>query len=359
MMKSTIRIGPIDRLVLFGGGPLMVAFAKKAIQRGIKTTLFAVKRHLEEALEGGAGPTLRTVLEKEKIPFFHSDDINRAPELRSAVSSATIGIGLGEAYTFSKETIALFQGKLFDFMTIRLPQYRGGAHFTWQILRKNRIGCWNIQVINEEMIPGVYDSGEILKSREYLLPPSAKIPNDYYDAAHEEGFTLFSEFLDEVQAGKEFGLAKLQENFSSYFPRLHTLRHGLINWSWKSEEIETMICAFDDPYPGASTFLNGKRVFLKRCQADDSEGRFHPFMSGLVYRIAGRSVFVATCDGTLVVRKVSDEMGADLIPKLKVGQRFFTPIKVLEEAMLYSAEYDAAGLVKEQGGTLHPMEEEK
>ncbi|MCG3117605.1 MAG: hypothetical protein LLH30_18205 [Candidatus Manganitrophus sp. SA1] len=359
MMKSTIKIGPIDRLLLFGGGPLMVAFAKEAIKRKIKTTLFAVKRHLEEALEGGAGPTLREVLEKEKIPFFHADDINRAPELPSVVSGAAIGIGLGEAYTFSKETIALFQGKLFDFMTIRLPQYRGGAHFTWQILRKNRIGCWNIQLINEAMIPGAYDSGEILKTREYFLPPSAKIPNDYYDAAHEEGFKLFCKFLDEVQAGKEFGLAKLQENFSSYFPRLHTLRHGWINWSWNCDEIETMISAFDDPYPGASTFLNGRRVFLKQCQADAGEGMFHPFMSGLIYRMADRSVFIATREGALMVRKVSDEKGRDLIPTLKVGQRFFTPMKVLEEAMQYSAEYDAAGLVEEQGGTLHVTEEEK
>jgi|GEM_PF-519797 len=349
MKNLTIKIGPIDRLVLFGGGPLMVAFAKEAIRREIKTTLFAVTRHLEEPLEGGSGPTLRQVLEREKISFFHSNDVNRAPELRSAVSNATIGIGLGEAYTFSKETIALFHGRLFDFMTIRLPQYRGGAHFTWQILRKNRIGCWNIQVINEEMIPGVYDSGEILKSREYLLPPSAKIPNDYYEAAHAEGLKLFCEFLDEIEAGKEFGLAKLQENFSSYFPRLHTLRHGWINWSWRRDEIETMIAAFDDPYPGASTVLNGRRVFLKQAQSDDSEGAFHPFMSGLIYRIADRSIFVATCDGTLVVRKVSDENGADLIPKLKVGQRFFTPIKILEEAMQYSAEYDATGLVEEQG----------
>lgn len=341
-----MKIGPIDRLLLFGGGPLMVAFAKEAIRRKIQTTLFAVERHLEEALEGGSGPTLREVLERERIPFFHSNDINRAPELRSAVSDATIGIGLGEAYTFSKETIALFQGKLFDFMTIRLPQYRGGAHFTWQILRKNRVGCWNIQLINEEMIPGVYDSGEILKSREYLLPPTAKIPADYYDAAHAEGFRLFCEFLTEVQAGKEFALAALQENFSSYFPRLHTLRHGWINWSWRCDEIETMIAAFDNPYPGASTFLNGRRVLLKQGKTDDSEGRFHPFMAGLIYRIADGAVFIATRDSTLVVRMVSDEKGVDLIPTLKVGQRFFTPAKVLEEAMQYGAEYDAAGLVK-------------
>ncbi|MDC4226433.1 MAG: hypothetical protein MPW15_19830 [Candidatus Manganitrophus sp.] len=52
-------------------------------------------------------------------------------------------------------------------------------------------------------------------------------------------------------------------------------------------------------------------------------------MSGLIYRIADRSVFIATREGALVVRKVSDESGADLIPKLKVGQRFFTPMKVI------------------------------
>ncbi|WDT80182.1 MAG: hypothetical protein MPW14_24335 [Candidatus Manganitrophus sp.] len=82
-------------------------------------------------------------------------------------------------------------------------------------------------------------------------------------------------------------------------------------------------------------------------------------MSGLIYRMADRSVFIATREGALVVRKVSDEKGRDLIPTLKVGHRFFTPMKVLEEAMLYSAEYNAAGLVEEQGGTLHATEEEK
>ena len=346
MVKSSVMIPPVKTLILFGGGSLIVEFARKSIKRNIKTYIFAVTRHLEEVIDIENSLTLKAALEREGIPFYHTKDINDSPELKSVVSKDTIGIGVGEAYTFNKETIELFKGRLFDFMVIRLPQYRGGAHFTWQILRRDRIGCWNIQLINEEMIPGVYDSGEILRTREYTIPQWARIPQDYFKIANEEALRLFIEFMDEIQEGKEFELNRLEENISSYFPRLYTLKHGFINWSWDTDDIDAFVCAFGDPYAGASTFLNEKRVFLKRCQTEYGEGRFPPFMSGLVYRIFNESVFIATKDGALIVRSVMDEKGNNIVKELKVGQRFYTPHKYLEEAMLFNAEYDTEGLMK-------------
>lgn len=347
---SRFKVGAVDTLILFGGGQLMVEFAKESLRRGIKTYVFAVKRHLEEVIDIKTGVTLSRALKKEKIPFYHVKDINKSSDLKAIIAKGknAVGIGLGEAYTFSKKTIDLFGGRLFDFMIIRLPQYRGGAHFTWQIFRNDRIGCWNIQLINEEMIPGVYDSGEILKTREYAIPEHARIPQDYFNISNKEALKLFIEFMDEVQEGKEFELTRLQEDISSYFPRLYTLKHGFINWSWDIDEIETFICAFDNPYPGASTFLNGKRLFLKNCKAEHSEGKFHPFMAGLIYRIYNGSVFIAAKDGALMVRNVLDEKGNNIIQDLKVGQRFYTPLKYLEDAMLFSAEYDTEGLVRKK-----------
>src|SRR3972149_985364 len=224
MVKSSVMIPPGKTLILFGGGSLIVEFARKSIKRNIKTYIFAVTRHLEEVIDIENSLTLKAALEREGIPFYHTKDINDSPELKSVVSNDTIGIGVGEAYTFNKETIDLFKGRLFDFMVIRLPQYRGGAHFTWQILRRDRIGCWNIQIINEEMIPGVYDSGEILKTREYDISQWARIPQDYFRTSNEEALKLFIEFMDEIQEGKEFKLNRLEENISSYFPRLYTDR---------------------------------------------------------------------------------------------------------------------------------------
>lgn len=342
--RYEIQVGPIDNLILFGGGLLVVEFAKEAIKKGIKTHIFAVKRHLDEIINGKN--SLQKILKKEKISYYCVKDINSSPKFKSLILKKTMGIGLGEAYTFSKETVKMFNGNLFDFMVIRLPQYRGGAHFTWQILQGDKKGCWNIQVINEEMVPGVYDSGKVLKTKKYKIPEWAKIPADYFKVARDEGLKLFREFIGEVKYGKKFKLIKLQENNSSYFPRLYTLNHGFINWSWNSAEIEKFICAFDEPYIGASTFIDGTRVFLKNCQAKRSEGEFHPFMSGLIYRIYNNCVFVATKGGAIAIGKVLDKKGNNVIKSLKVGQRFYTPLKYIEEAMHFEASYDSEGLVK-------------
>ncbi|MFQ5596588.1 MAG: hypothetical protein ACE5GK_00915 [Nitrospiria bacterium] len=340
-----MKIGPIEKLALFGGGPLMVAFAKEALKRGIQPTVFAVKRHLEEQLSNEDGLCLEAALDVASIPTVHARDVNVSPELQSLVSEKTMGIGLGETYRFDKETIARFQGRLFDFMVIRLPQYRGGAHFTWQILREDKVGCWNIQVINDEMVPGVFDSGELIKTREYGIPSWARIPKDYFQLAHEEGLKLFIEFMDEIQSDKTFAPVPLNEANRSYFPRLSTIKQAFIDWSWHRDEIARFICAFDDPYPGASTFLGGQRVFLKRCQVAPVNFSSHPFLSGLVYRVSGPSALIATRSGSIVVEGILAENGKDLVPELKAGQRFHTPVQYLEASMSYQASYDTEGLV--------------
>lgn len=352
MIQSSLSLlsqpGPIDTLVFCCGAmawlPDAVQFAQ---QQGIKVYIFAVTRHLDEFFDppSSTNPrTMRKMLEDEKISYFHVADINESPELRSVITDKTMCLGVGEAYTFTTETLDLFKRRVYDFMVIRLPQYRGGAHFTWEILRGGRIGGWNVQEVNEEMIPGGYDSGAILKTHEYLLPKSARLPEDYFLAADREGLALFKEFLMEVQSGKTFPLGRLQENFGSYYPRLYTLRHGWLDWSWTVDEIERFICAFDEPYKGVSTYLHGKRVHLKSCHADTFDGTFHPFMAGLVYRTFGNKVFIAVKNGSIVAERVLDEQGVDITATVRVGQRFYTPQAQLEDAMMFSAEYTSEGL---------------
>lgn len=149
-----------------------------------------------------------------------------------------------------------------------------------------------------------------------------------------------------MKKSKDFELTNLQENFSIYFPRLNTLKQGLINWSWDTEDIENFICAFDEPYAGASTFIDGTKVHLKECYSEFNDGPFHPFQAGLIYKIYSGGVFIATKSGTLIVRRVTDAKGKDIIEKLYTGQRFYTPIKYLEDSMTYSAEYSTEGIIE-------------
>ena len=64
-------------------------------------------------------------------------------------------------------------------MGIPLPRYRGGAHFSWMIMQneKNNGAC--LQLINEDMVQGVYDSGEILLEIKFKNNSNWNI-NDYF-----------------------------------------------------------------------------------------------------------------------------------------------------------------------------------
>jgi hypothetical protein len=337
-----MKLNKPDKLFFFTGAagwiPEAIGYAR---EKDIPCYVFAVTRHLNETY---GDCTFREELEKKGILYYHCDDINTSEEFRSLVTPNSIGIGLGEAYTFTTETLELIGRRIFDFMTIRMPRYRGGAHFTWQILQQNRIGAWYIQLVNEAMIPGTYDQAEIIKTHEYIIPQWARTPADYFSVADAEGLKLFKNFTDEMVSGKDFQLTWLQENFSLYLPRLYTLRHGLINWNWTGDEIERFICAFDDPYQGASTFCNGKRVSLKKVQLEKGEGSFHPFMNGLIYRIFNKKVFVAVASGTLIIENISDETGTSCIDSLHTGDRLYTPQSMIDDAMLFNAEFDSKGI---------------
>ena len=54
------------------------------------------------------------------------------------------------------------------------------------------------------------------------------------------------------------------------------------------------INAFDDPYKGASTFINKKRVYFKKCSLEKLENtNFHSFQAGIIIRKHKDIVYVA------------------------------------------------------------------
>jgi methionyl-tRNA formyltransferase len=315
-----------------------------ALNNQIECYVFAVSRHLAEIFDEQRELTFHQVLNEKGISYFHCDDINTSLEFKQLATKESIGIGIGEAYTFNSETLALLDRNFFDFMTIRMPKYRGGAHFTWQILQQSRIGAWYIQMINEKMIPGGYDQAEILRIHEYIIPSWARIPADYFKVADKEGLIAFINFINDILTNKSFTPTWLPENFSLYLPRLYTLKHGYIDWRWTGEEIERFICAFDNPYAGASTFCNGDRAFVKSAQFERGEGLFHPFMNGIIYRIYNGKMFVSVSNGTIIIDVITNENGISILETFKTGFRLYTPIYLLEEAMLFNAEFDAKGL---------------
>ncbi len=334
-----MRFNQIDKVILFGGAPLLAATARYLKDSGSAVRIYTSPRHAAEALDA-SGTTLAQTLEALGLPFVSTDDINTEKTLPGEITAGTLGLGIGEAWSFSPAIIQKFGGRLLDFMGIPHPRYRGGAHYTWMILRDDRQGGCNLQVINEAMVQGEYDYGEIVKSSSYQFPATARTPLDYFAAAVSNEVAFIREFLDQVKAGKDFDFRKPDESRSLFLPRLHTLTHGWIDWSWSGHDIERFVCAFDEPYAGASTRLGGVRVHLKGATLDDSEKPFHPFQSGLITRITADEGFViATRSGHLKVKTITAGRDERLPRAPQFGDRLFSPAADLESALNVRVSY--------------------
>ncbi|MCP3932287.1 MAG: GNAT family N-acetyltransferase [Bacteroidetes bacterium] len=336
-----------QKVILFGGSLTLIGLAEWLIKEGISIRIYTSARHALEPLDS-KGTTLAQKLDNLKLSYIETEDINTEPGLIDEITNTTIGIGIGEAWSFSERIIEAFDGRLLDYMGIPLPRYRGGAHYTWMILQNDRKSGCNLQEINTEMIQGVFDSGKIVKTNSFEFPETAKVPADYFNTEVKQAIAFIKEFLVEVKNGNEFTLNEIDESKSLYLPRLNTMKQGWIDWSWEGFEIEQFIRAFDEPYKGASTRVNGKRIFLKNVILDNFEEVFHPFQSGLVTRVSVKDgVFVATTSGLLCIKNICDENGESVLVSIKPGMRLYTPAEDIDNALTFEANYGTSGLLND------------
>jgi methionyl-tRNA formyltransferase len=327
-----MRFGKINHYVILGGGPFVAFLCKELHQRNKKFSVFTSPRHLEDLIDRD-DTSFETFFNANGIPLYVTHDISTETEFLSLINESTLVIGIGQAWTVIPEIITHLNGRFVDFMGIPLPQNRGGAHYTWQILSQNRLGACNIETVDEFTRQGIRDTGVLIKSLSYFFPAAARKPIDYFEYATEKELNFMFEFIEEVEQNLDFKLMDVDEHQSTYFPRLNTLKNGFINWNWSSEEIERFICAFDQPYPGAATMIEHQWVRIKNVQLIHSDGPFHPFQVGLIYRIIEEKIFVATKQGTLVISEVNNEEGVLINSSLKCGQRFFTPQEAIEKGL--------------------------
>jgi len=342
MKKGTVNFGEVENFILFGGGRILAKFAEFLKSKKVDVVVYSAKRHLEEMIEGQT--VLENFLSKEGIRFYSSNDINKEEKIEKDINKNTIGIGFGPSWPFEKEFAKMFsENHLMDFMSIDLPRYRGGAHYTWQILHNNKKDVMNLQIVEGGIER--YHKGKIVKRAEYDFSQEARTPQNYFNETLERQYTFLLEFFKEIKEGNTFELTPLSESESVYYPFLNTLKQGYIDWKWGGEEICRFIDAFGDPYAGASTFIGETRVFLKNAQIVNShEKKFHPFSAGIIYRINKEGMFVCTRDSCLLIKSIQNEKGAEIKDTIKLGSRLFTPNKYLESALTFAAEYNANGL---------------
>jgi methionyl-tRNA formyltransferase len=322
-----MNFGKIDKFVLIGGGALINHFAEQVKKKGLECISIVSSRHVNEKIEKNTD--LQTLLKKNSN-FNKLDNLNSKNILKIIGSNKnTIFISFGSPWIFSNDLIKnVFKKRIINSHNTRLPYDRGGGGFSWRILNQDKFGICLLHLINDKKI----DNGEILTCEEFLFPYHLKKPIEFHNYQIEKEKIFLNKFLDELIKNKNFNLTKQSSYLSSYKPRLSSADNGWIDWSSDIIELFYFICAFDDPYIGSSTLLNGKLVRIKSVNFTKSERGSHPYEYGLIYRKTDKWIVVACKSGSLIIEEVIDIKGKNIINKIKTGDRFITPNKNLDDA---------------------------
>jgi len=332
-----MKFGTIDRYMLIGGSQLLFHTAKMLIAKNQPLNVITSRRHLAAIIQiDSTAGSLEHALHSIDVEFHISDDIDTDEKVHDLIGKQTLGISLSSAWIFKKEFINRFSGRLLNVHGHPLPMYRGGAGFSWDVMNKTRYSGCNVHLVE----PGI-DTGDILDFRDYHIPISCRKPIDYQNFTVSQNTKFLEEFLLALDSNQDFQPIQQNNHLSSYWPRLNTEVNGFIDWNWDLSAIESFICAFDDPYEGASTYLNDQKVHIKDCFSEYGFGTFHPFQSGIIFKKSFEALHVAAVQGTLVINEINNEAGDSLFQDIRLGDRLHTPQDYLDRARRVRPVYTA------------------
>ncbi len=258
----------------------------------------------------------------------------------------TLFISLGARYIFKKEHINdFFFNKLINYHAARLPFDAGGGGWSWRIMKNDRIDNQLFHIIDEKI-----DGGPIIDAQLSLIPKNIITPKEFEEFRKKKFKIFYSNFIKKLQKKFKFKLVNQLEYIGNYYPRLKTKYNGWIDWNLDAHDLLYFINAFDDPFEGASTFVNNKnfkKVFVKKAQVHGGEQLNHPYMTGLVLKKNKSWIIVATAGKyCLILEEVLDQKGKNVINKINVGDRFFSKKEVLDKAKSLRIFYNTKGLKK-------------
>ncbi|GAB1538350.1 hypothetical protein NUACC21_10090 [Scytonema sp. NUACC21] len=223
-----------------------------------------------------------------------------------------------------------------------LPQYRGRANVNWAIVNDESHAAITIHQIAPEL-----DAGNILFQQLIPIRFDATVA-DLYEQLNEIQRQHLGETVIKLLHGYE---GVVQNNAEATYCCTRLPEDSEIDWSASTRSIDCFIRALVSPFPGAYTYLQGKKLFVWQAKPLNNPPSYVGRIPG---RIIGRSktegyVDVLTGDGVLRIFEVQFEgeertAAANIIKSVKstLGLRashLLGRIQTLEQEIIRLKEY--------------------
>ncbi|MFS1562942.1 MAG: bifunctional UDP-4-amino-4-deoxy-L-arabinose formyltransferase/UDP-glucuronic acid oxidase ArnA [Candidatus Arsenophonus phytopathogenicus] len=228
-------------------------------------------------------------------------------------------------HMLSQELLALAPRGAFNLHGSLLPKYRGRVPINWAILH----GETETGVTLHKMIAKP-DAGDIVAQKKISIDATdtALVLHEKIRQAAEQ---LLADTLPLIKMG-DYSATPQDESKATYFGR-RSAEDGLIDWSKSATEVNNLVRAVTEPYPGAFTYLAESKMIVWRARVLEKS---HDKLPGTI--ISTEPLQIACGQGVLEIltgqsgaglyvegSRLAAEMG--IVNGLGVGARPTTQVK--------------------------------
>lgn len=144
-----------------------------------------------------------------------------------------------------------------------LPKYRGGAPLVWAMINGEKETGISLFHFDD----GV-DTGDIVAQKKLTINTEDNISH-LLKKVEVASIEIVDEFIPMLLNGTAPRL-KQDHNDATEYPQRKP-EDGEIDWRWNDEQINNFIKAQTKPYPGAFTYVNGRKLMLWDAEINNSK----------------------------------------------------------------------------------------
>ena len=182
-----------------------------------------------------------------------------------------------------------------------LPKNRGRAAIPWHFIRGEKEGGITFFYMDEGC-----DSGDIIAQERFRIGPN-DTATDYYRAITQRGIRVISRLAGQLVRGKRLPARKQNHTRATYLSK-RTFADGLIDWNQSAVQIDRLVRALTDPYPGAWATYKDATVYVDRTHVVKKET-----YSGTIGQVVGQTkdgMVVQTGKGLLAITSMRGAEGS-------------------------------------------------
>lgn len=184
-----------------------------------------------------------------------------------------------------------------------LPRYRGRAPVNWAIIQGEPTAAISIHLVDEGL-----DSGSLLYQEEIPLTDL-----DTVTTAYERLNRIQEQRLGEAVMHLVSGWRGMMQNPEmATYGCARTPADGMIDWSQSAHQIHRLVRALTAPFPGAFTFLRGRRLTVHQVDLVHQLPRYTGVVPGRVIRRSVTDGWVDVLTGEGALRLVEVELADEL-----------------------------------------------